>query len=58
MDAAAPEGTPPRRINPIVKKTVICPAMPRSSSELLDFVVLMNHSILGEALSRGTLVTQ
>jgi hypothetical protein len=28
---------------------------PRSSYELLDFMVLMNHSILGEALRRGAL---
>ena len=58
MDAAAPEGAPPRRINLLIKKTVICPAVARSSYELLDFVVLMNHSILGEALMRGTLLNE
>jgi hypothetical protein len=30
--------------------------MPRSSFELLDFVVLMTHSIIGEALTRGALM--
>ena len=56
MDAAAPGGAPPRRINLLIKKTVICPAVARSSYELLDFVVLMNHSILGEGLRQGTLL--
>jgi hypothetical protein len=32
-------------------------ALPRSSDELLDFVVLMNHSIPGEALRRGALIS-
>jgi hypothetical protein len=36
-------------------KNHFCPAVPRSSYELPDFVVLMNHSILGEALRQGAL---
>jgi hypothetical protein len=33
MNAAAPDGTPPRRINFLRKKTVICPAVPRRGPE-------------------------
>ena len=39
MDAAAPDGTPPRRINLLIKKTVICPAVPRRGPEAGDSLI-------------------
>jgi hypothetical protein len=45
MDAAAPDGAPPRRINLLIKKTAICPAVPRRGPEagdslLCDFLTI------------------
>jgi hypothetical protein len=39
MDAAAPEGAPPRRITLLRKKTVICPAVPRRGPEAGDSLI-------------------
>jgi hypothetical protein len=33
MDAATPDGAPPRRINYTIKKTTICPAVPYRGPE-------------------------
>ncbi len=38
MDAAAPEGAPPRRTNYLKKKTAICPAVPYRGPEAGDLL--------------------
>jgi hypothetical protein len=56
MNPAAPKGASPWRINDEKQnEKPPCPAVLRSSYELLDFVVLMNRSILGDALMRENL---
>jgi hypothetical protein len=44
MDAAAPKGASPRRINFLTTKTVICPAVPHSFG-IRRLEVLTNFSI-------------
>ncbi len=39
MDAAAPDGAPPRRINYLGKKTAICPAVPYRGPEAGDSLI-------------------